>query len=484
LDAIARVSEFLNDSLVRGFILTSTLLLGTGLEQGLLGDSCHPSITVWFLTGNLLGLPLGLWLWKALYPKTNLPLYLWVLEGLCVAVSACVCSGPVMALQGLLFGPLILHLVYLGLGRPLSWLVPRVGTGIILGNLLLYFFESLPFPIGIAWLAVALAGWRIKRPETELKHSSRDSCSNLKPLFWLWSFLLFFYTLGGFYYSVINSLNQGVDPRLADIINLAFYVAGLIGVIFLTIRDHVKLNLYIAIIIMGLAITVQISPNSPGIIGSSLMDLSFGIMDCFAISIIIASAPTPSIASIGMEIFPISLLLGMWLTRKLVTQPMLDYQWPLAILFFMIIPVNYMFKFKWPNSLPEHTPLLPALLPLSSNAINSPGLVKKKAMSSTDISSHGHNNKRIELKANDREGKQEIQAALNDLSKYMGLSDRESQVFQGLVSGKKLKQIAKDLQLAIGTVKALSNRIYEKAGVNGKKELLRLFHAFLREKSH
>ncbi len=45
-----------------------------------------------------------------------------------------------------------------------------------------------------------------------------------------------------------------------------------------------------------------------------------------------------------------------------------------------------------------------------------------------------------------------------------------------LVQNKKLKEIAEDLGLAIGTIKALCNRIYEKAGVKGKKELLKTLY--------
>ena len=62
-----------------------------------------------------------------------------------------------------------------------------------------------------------------------------------------------------------------------------------------------------------------------------------------------------------------------------------------------------------------------------------------------------------------------------------GLTPRERDVLELVVDGLDVAGIAEALVISSGTVKAHLHRIYKKAGVSGRTELMRIYAAFGRE---
>ncbi len=451
------------DGLTRGFILTTLVLLGVGLEQDLLNSSPQQNLTIWFLFGNILGLPIGVYLWRKLYPSSFLPLYFWGFEGIAIVCAAWKPVHPIFFISGLFFGVLILHLFLLGKNCSLSWLIPRVGTAIIIGNILLLFLERFPRPLGLAWLAIALAGWRITRPppsaifsEPLLKNAVSLSDQKTRRLLWFWIFLLCFYTIGGLYYSILDH-SQGLSNRLLfDLVSVALYILGIFLVIF-TPRYLLRYAFYFAVVLMGLSIIIQISPETKSLYAYPLMDLGFGIADCLTISAILAFSKNLTQAAVGFSLYPISIVFGMLISQNIIQNPIKDYQWALAVLFFTIIPLGFashLFKKTQKDDKSNPILALPPVVTLENTNDPLPSKASMTSNSSSQVTS-------------------QIDVNLLGIATTIGLSEREKEVFIEIAKNKKLKEIAEDMGLAIGTIKALCNRIYEKAGVKGKRELLK-----------
>jgi len=68
----------------------------------------------------------------------------------------------------------------------------------------------------------------------------------------------------------------------------------------------------------------------------------------------------------------------------------------------------------------------------------------------------------------------ELSARCDELSARCGLSPREDEIMRLLACKKTMAAIARDLYIAEGTVKAHVRHIYEKAGINTRKDLLEL----------
>ena len=460
--------RYLNNSLVRGFALTAILLLGIGLEQGLLPGAPDPEVTFWFLSGNIAGLPFGYIFWKSYNHKWKSPLYVWLIAGIGVSICAWKQFYFLFAFLGLIFGVLILHLAILGLGMSIENLIPPIATGIALGNILLFILEHLPFPLGLAWLAVALAGWRIKRPNPEFMAGKEVNFPSVNlGLYWFWLFFLCFYVIGGFYYNKLSELiYKATNQDLIDILSLIFYVLGLFFVMFFG-KKHLRLNPYIAIMAMGLCITLQLTPQPYIIYFFPFIDFGFGIMDCFVLAVIFAFSQNLLRASIGLALFPIAIISGMFLGHRLAGTPLTDCQWILTFLFLTMIPLHFsmrtLIKYKKFNI---HHTLLALPPPVSDQKIEPAAPKTEKRDSTRNLTKNPNKNF-----VHNSLSKKEIQ----EFAQQHWLSQREYQVLQGLAVGKKLKEIADDLGLALGTIKAITKRIYEKAEVKGKKELQLLF---------
>ena len=67
-----------------------------------------------------------------------------------------------------------------------------------------------------------------------------------------------------------------------------------------------------------------------------------------------------------------------------------------------------------------------------------------------------------------------VAARCDELSARCGLSPREDEIMRLLARKKTMAAIARDLYIAEGTVKAHVRHIYEKAGINTRKDLLEL----------
>ncbi len=463
------LSRICSDGLTRGFILTTLILLGVGLEQGLLNRTPSQNLTIWFLCGNILGLPVGVYLWRKLYATTLFPLYCWLLEGIVIVSAAWRLVGPVLFISGLIFGVLILHIFLLGKSRSLSSLIPRVGAAIITGNILLTLLERLPWPLGLAWLAIALAGWRITRPppeatldETGLKKAISFHDEKTRRLSWFWLFFLCFYTLGGLYYSILDHAYGLPNRMIFDLVSLALYILGILLVIF-TPRNLLRYTPYLAVALMGLSIIIQISPETRSLYAYPLMDIGFGIMDCLSVSVILAFSQNLTEAAIGFALFPVSIVFGMLISQNITQNPFKDYQWALSVLFLTIIPLGFAARLFKKTQKEDRSATLLALPPAATTS-------SEKVTEPSPLMFSAPNNTSRPLPSNTD------QLNLLRIATTLGLSEREKEVFMELVQNKKLKEIAEDLGLAIGTIKALCNRIYEKAGVKGKKELLKTLY--------
>ena len=67
-----------------------------------------------------------------------------------------------------------------------------------------------------------------------------------------------------------------------------------------------------------------------------------------------------------------------------------------------------------------------------------------------------------------------VAARCDELSARCGLSPREDEIMRLLARKKTMAAIARDLYIAEGTAKAHVRHIYEKAGINTRKDLLEL----------
>ena len=63
---------------------------------------------------------------------------------------------------------------------------------------------------------------------------------------------------------------------------------------------------------------------------------------------------------------------------------------------------------------------------------------------------------------------------LNSLSAAHGLTDRETELFHLVMQGKTNLQIANDMFISEGTVKAHLHHIYQKFGISSRKDLFSL----------
>ena len=66
------------------------------------------------------------------------------------------------------------------------------------------------------------------------------------------------------------------------------------------------------------------------------------------------------------------------------------------------------------------------------------------------------------------------------IGEQLGLSQRELEVVQQIIEGKKLFAIAREMNLALGTVKTYSQRVHHKLGVGDQRQLtLAVMRAYL-----
>ncbi len=453
----AYCSSLFRDSLIRGFILTTIMLLGVGLEQSLILPVPSDFMMGWFLVGNLAGLILGNLIWQRFYPQSLVPLYAWQLAGLFVAVAAWKTGAWLFFMQGIVLGTLLVHLLCLSRGLDFHSLAKRIGLGIGLGNLLLMLLKYIPKPLGLVWLAVALAGWRIKRPEPDFS-ASGSRWENITTISWFWAFFLCFYCLGGLYFSFLAKSAPKENQIAFGLVMLAAYLLGLMLVVGLS-RFHIRVFPFLATTIMGISLILQLQARPLPLAQLSLMDLSFGIMDCFSVAFIFAFSANVFQGSIGLAIFPISIIVGLLANNRCSGNSSMECIWALGLLFIGLIPLYYSITTLDKIKRRRKRDLLALPPSINDNAFPES---KEAELYTTNPS----------LSSSDSKQEEQRNANVAAISEELALSPRERQVLQGLARRMKLKDIAGELKIATGTVKTLSSRIYEKAGVKNKKELL------------
>jgi len=489
--------ELLDDPIVRGFVLTTILLLGLCLEQSLLNQPFIQNIASSFLVGNLIGYPVAIFLWRIFYQKVNIPLYSWPLEAFLVVFFALKPLPIISLVIGIVFPLLLLHLFLLAhysvYASDFNAIILRVAFGIGLGNFLLLVFQYVPYPLGIGWLSVALAAWRIRCPSTRaiIKPFSKHQLDKKYLIFLI--FLFLFYTVGGLYYELLKGLSSK-NLAILDEFNYILYVVGLAASVPLA-RFQKELIPFIAITIMGGALLFMTPPFNISPYSVSAMELSFGMMDSYSIAYIFSAANGLEEVSLGLGIFPFSILTNMLILNHL--PPVFDIRWGLGFLFLTLIPLSLLTrssssvrrrrKVSPPFVLPTPTPennTFEDILEIEKLERES----LKRLSSNKGKMGCGHLNCDVDIDADtdaevevaidetDTEAQihdQNIKMDLESLVQVLNLTSREQEIFALLVKGKKLKEIAKELDIALGTIKALTSRIYEKADVDNREELFK-----------
>ncbi len=429
----------LKDPLFGGFFLLTLLLLGVGLEQSLLHLSTIKH-EIAFLTGNLLGLFLGFFFWQN--PWRIIPLQLaskiWFLEGLLVGLLVWKQSLPLLFGLGFFFGFLILQLFILGRDYSFEKKISLVGKALIGGNLVLYLLKYIDSRVSLIILALFLAGWHIRVPrKTSFYGSQSLSFSMWQRFLPFWLFLFCFYVLGGFYYHSLLNLHVP-SYSYFSLFSLFSYIFGVFLVLYFE-KNLFKFVPILILMIMGFSLVLRLSSN---LLFASFftMEFGFGFLDLFALAYLFHYSYTLPEGVIGLSIFPISIFLSSFAFYRFGSS-LVKYQWCFSALFLATMPALFCFRYLSEVEAKEKIKALPSKAPSSPPS----GQQEKKGDSPLD---------------------KEFEELL---------SQREKEIFLLLLKDYKLKEIAEELHLALGTVKAFCNRIYDKLGVNGKQELCQKF---------
>ncbi len=326
-----------------------------------------------------------------------------------------------------------------------------MGLGILSGNVILLILERLPYPIGLMLLALGLVSWRIKRPDATFSIKNLSFRPSRHLLFFLFFFFTF-YLLGGFYYSCLET-SQGpvMDFTYFNLISTGGYVAGILALI----KNPWAFDFLPAMIIplMGLSVIFQMA-HLPDI-SLFFIEVGFGMADVFSISYILAMTENLLETALSLTLFPLSILSGTLLFSRLGPDSSQSLEWQLFFLFLMIVPAILCCRFLMERhgNDQKQTPLALPPPPSTRDDITNNNV----SGSSNGIEDSHPSDKFI----------------LESIAKKLRLSERETEVFLLLIEGKKLREVSSDLGIALGTVKAICSRIYEKAGARNKKELFR-----------
>ncbi len=442
------IRKIFNDSIVRGFILTTLILLGVGLERSLLNGDADEVETCFFLVGNIIGYLPGTWIWR-LYPKSKLPLYFWQIESCLIALT--LVRNKIFLLFlffiiGMLFPILLIH-IFLLMNNELTLkdYIKKIGLGILIGNILLFFLKKFFYPLNIILLCIAIANWRIKRPEDNPFVKGVNSSPFLdKSYFFFLISLLFFYTIGGLHFNLLQSFSCSSFIYF-DELSYGLYILGIICAILLANMED-KVLPFLAISIMGCVLLFMMPPSSISPYGISVMDFSFGIMDSYSTAFIFFQSSSFFELALGMILYPLAILLNIIFLRYGFIEKSIDIKLSLIFLFLTLIPLSLFTKKRFHK---KETSGMLALPPSEKNKVK-------------EINQRPDNEEKLN---------RSFDPEIAQIATILGLSEREKDVFFKLIKEKKLKEIAEELNLALGTVKALSSRIYEKAQVKNRIEL-------------
>jgi len=434
------VSSLYRDPLFRGFFFITNVLLGIGLEQGLIKD---PSIAleIYFLLGLILGLYLGFLSWRFL---KSFSLNFWFIEGLLIGLLLWRETTWLFFLQGLFFGPLMLHVFLISRYRPFNDVFWHVSLGIVFGNIFLFLAKNLPHEMSILVLSLLLVGWRLRKPEVSpeeplsLNFNIDNSC--------FWFFIILFYLLGGFYYSCLF-VSFTISGAHFDFVSFVSYSLPVL-LSLLLIRFYSYFPLF-SLVMIALGLVWQFSSFHFGEVPLSFLEAGFAFVDVFSLVYILVNFERLFEVAFSFSLFPVSILLGLFLLRYFEGNLLREYQVLLTGILLMIIPsILFLRKRKVYYPASQILALPPVQEPTSTKG-------QDKALKEDNFDWELYHN-------------------LN-----LPLSKREEDVFLLLLKNYKIKEISRELKLAIGTVKSICNRIYEKLGVKSKKDLLQKYKFLL-----
>jgi len=438
-----------NDPLFRGFFFITNILLGISLEQGLL-DKPALSNEISFLVGNFLGLYIAIFLWRLPKYALRFGLKLWFFEGLLVGLLLIYNNFLLFFLQGLIFGALTLHIYLTAYKRPFREVLFYVALGIIVGNVFLYLLKQLPNKkVSVLIIALLLVGWRIKKPS---RFDFGVFSFAYKRRVFFWAFLFIFYFLGGFYYSYLFS-SLSMPRHTFDIISfLPYSIAVAIGLL-LSPRFYYFFPL-VASLVIGLSLVWHLSSLRFSFLSLSFLEMGFGFSDMFCMTYILSRTSSLLEGAFSFSLFPLAILISIYVLHRYDSSFLKQYQWALTSIFFAVIPSIFLIQRK------EHVTERRLLLALPAE----PEYENESKEASTDVEEE----ESLPL--------EEMVAQID-----LPLSIREKEVFVLLIQGYKLKDISSELDLALGTVKSICSRLYEKLEVKNKQELAERYGFLLNE---
>ncbi len=444
----------------------SLLVLGVGLEQDLLKN---PSNFLWalYITGNFVGLALGVFTYR-LFPN-KWASKIWLFTGL-LLVSLVWKQTPVnMFGLGCCTGLLFLYLCWVFKEAPCPRVHIPVGLGITAGNILLLLLKKLPWPLGLVFTSLLFAYIQVLPSEERSETYLDNYISTFKKI----NFLLFLFLtnfLSGFYYSFI--LNEEYKSYFYySIYTFAYAIA-----VFLVLKNFSKLFRWIPVIcvtLLGLSLSLQLPLDGISVSSLIIIVFIFGILDVFAVTYIFLYFQTPLEYALGFGVFLLGTILSTGLFFHI--DLTLQYQCGFLVLFFNIFPAILCTR----GLNRSKQKIITKDIGIRTPTISLINIFNHKLAESCKLK---NNSKRGEQEKGTGESlghlykeKASLKIAVeNDInSKELEvLSKREKEVFFYLIQGYKLKDIASQMNLALGTIKSITSRIYEKLRVENKKDLL------------
>ena len=430
LDSLKKRGPFPASALTHGFVIIVIFFLGVGLEQAFLTQP-RPALEYAFLGGVLLGLGLGVFLLPRLpFPIHSQARFLSVVSGLLAGLFLWKEWLLLSLLAGLSSGMIFLTLYPFTRNKPFEDLLREMAWGIILGNLAIFVLKFLPRLPAVLFLSFLIASWRPQRGEgaSFFPLFERPSADFVALAF----FVFFFYTIGGLYYLAI------FEPERVPFFHLFSPLAYILGLGLLWWGRRALSYVPVALItVLGLTLIYQFARPQLSWVSLIGLELTFGAGDLFALSAIFVLAKSLGEVALGIALFPLAILAG---TAFLLFFPLAlqKYQGAFFLIFLAFLPGAWLsrtlLKGEGPWRREEPRKGLPQGPALALPAGEGPAPSWKEV-----------------------------------------LSPREKEICELLLEGYKLREIAQELGLALGTVKALCNRIYEKLDVQNKKELCERF---------
>jgi DNA-binding CsgD family transcriptional regulator len=294
------------------------------------------------------------------------------------------------------------------------------GVALVAANGALALLQSIPAAPAVMLLVL---GWL---PLLALRGEHRPWEGHLdRSLFRILPFLLVFYLLGGLLYAAVMPRYMVVAPYPG--VELLFYMAAVLGAVRL-FRKYPDLSLALGIICGMVSVSFLSGSSSVFVhLGAFAIQTGFGFVDLFVLGLMISGTGGGRTGALTAGVMCLGILLGESLIRFSGSGLELFTLWgnlamTLAVLLLYIRGrVRKAGPYRFPSAPSEPEPILPPELPSWLLA---------------------------------------------------RLSIQERTTLELVLAGKRFKDVAREMEVSLSSVKTYMRRIYEKLDVNGKEEML------------